>query len=58
MPAHRIDLIDENDARLILLGLLEHVADAARADTDKHFHEIRTRNRKERHIGFTGDGPG
>ncbi len=39
MTAHRVDFVDEYDARRILLGLLEHVAHAARADADEHFDE-------------------
>src|SRR6185369_6865475 len=38
-----------------LAALLEHVAHAARADAHEHFHEVRTRDAEERHIGFAGD---
>src|SRR5450756_155077 len=55
MTADRVDFIDEDDARRVLLGLLEHVAHAARADADEHFHEVRTRNGEERHVGFARD---
>ncbi len=55
MPAHGVDLIDENNARRALLALLEHVAHAARADADKHFHEVRTADREKRHIGLAGN---
>ena len=47
-----VDLIDEDDAGRILLGLLEHVTDAAGTDADEHLDEVRTRDREERHIGF------
>ena len=50
-----IDLIDENDAGRILLCLLEQVPDTGCADTHEHFHEIRTAQGKERHVGFSGD---
>src|SRR5690606_40204872 len=53
-----VDFVDEDDARRVLLGLLEHVAHAARADADEHFDEVRPRDREERHIGFAGDGAG
>ena len=53
-----VDFVDEDDAGRILLGLLEHVAHAAGAHADEHFHEVRTRNGKERHIGFAGDRTG
>ena len=56
--ANGIDLVDEDDAGRILLGLFEHVADAAGADTDEHFNEVRTGNREEGHIGLAGDGAG
>ncbi|MNL14146.1 hypothetical protein D3C87_1350760 [compost metagenome] len=44
-----VDFIDEDDARRILLRLLEHVAHAAGADADEHLDEIRARNREEGH---------
>src|SRR5690606_815277 len=43
------------DARRILLGLFEHVADTACADADEHFDEVRTGNGEERHIGFASN---
>ena len=58
MAADRVDLVDEDDAGRILLGLLEHVADAAGADADEHLDEIRARDGEERHVGFAGDGAG
>ncbi len=56
MAADRVDFVDEDDAGRVLLGLLEHVAHAARADADEHFDEVGTRNREERHVGLAGDG--
>ncbi len=56
MPTHGVDLVDEDDARRVLLGLFEHVADTARADADEHLDEVRTRDGEERDIGFTRDG--
>ena len=50
----RVDLVDEDDARGVLLGLLEHVAHAARADADEHFDEVGARNGEEGHVGFAG----
>jgi len=55
MAADGVDLVDEDDARAVLLGLLEHVAHAAGADADEHLDEVRTRNGEEGHIGFAGD---
>jgi hypothetical protein len=54
MTADSVDLVDEHDARRVLLTLLEQVADARRADADEHLDEVRAADREERHIGFTG----
>ena len=56
MAADRIDFVDEDDARRVLLGLVEHVAHAAGADADEHLDEIGTGNGEERHFRFAGDG--
>ena len=58
MPADRVDLVDEDDGRRVLLGLLEQVADPGGADADEHLHEIRTGDGEERHTGLAGDRPG
>src|SRR5690606_21870642 len=55
MTADRVDLVDEDDARRMLLGLLEHVAHAAGADADEHLDEVGTGNAEERHLGLAGD---
>ena len=52
MPADRVDLINEDDRRCIGLCLLEEVSDTARTNADKHFHEVRPRNRIERGARF------
>src|SRR5690606_21078075 len=52
MTTDSVDFVDENDARRILLGLFEHVADTACANADEHFNEVRTGNGEERNIGF------
>ncbi|OQA28829.1 MAG: hypothetical protein BWY59_00654 [Verrucomicrobia bacterium ADurb.Bin345] len=51
--AHRVDFINEDDARCVLLALLEHVAHARGADADEHLHEVRTADAEERHLRFT-----
>ena len=56
MAADGVDLVDEDDAGRVLLGLVEHVAHAAGADADEHLDEVRARDREERHVGFAGDG--
>ena len=58
LAADGVDLVDEDDAGAVLLGLLEQVADSGRADADEHLDEVRTRDREERYAGLTGDGPG
>ncbi len=55
MTADRVDLVDEDDAGRILLGLLEHVAHARGADADEHLDEVGAGNGEERHVGFARD---
>ena len=38
--ADGVDLIDKDDSRGDLAGLLEQIAHTARADADEHFHEV------------------
>ena len=52
--AHSIDLINEDDARRLCLGLLEEVADTTGTYTYEHLHEVGTRHREERDTGLTG----
>ena len=40
LTAYGINLVHENNARRIFLGILEHVANAGRAHTHKHFDEV------------------
>ena len=56
MPADGVDLVDEDDAGRILLGLLEHVAHARGADADEHLDEVGAGDGEERHVGLAGDG--
>ena len=58
LAADRVDLVDEDDARAVLLGLLEQVAHPGGADADEHLDEVRTRDREERNPGLTRDGAG
>src|SRR6185437_11732092 len=58
MAADRVDLVDEDDAGRMLLGLLEHVAYAAGAHAHEHLHEVRAGDREERHLGLARDGLG
>ena len=57
MAADGVDLVHEDDARRVLLGLLEQVAHAAGADAHEHLDEVRAGDREERHAGLAGDGP-
>ena len=50
-----IDLIDENDTWGILLRILEQIPDTGRSHTDKHLYEVRSRNRKKRNPGLSGN---
>ena len=58
VASDRVDLVDEDDRRGVLLGLLEEVADAAGADTDEHLDEVGAGDREEGHAGLAGDGAG
>ena len=53
--ADSVDFVDEDDAGGVLLGLVEHVADARRTNTDKHFDKVRTRNGEEGNARLTGN---
>jgi hypothetical protein len=55
-PAHGVDLVDEDDAGRVLLGLFEHVAHAARADADEHLDEVGARDGEEGHARLARDG--
>src|SRR5579864_6631033 len=55
MASDCVNFVDEDDAGRILLALLKQVADAARAHADKHFHEVRSRDREERNISLAGN---
>ena len=58
VAADGVDLVDEDDRRGVLLGLVEQVTDAAGADADEHLDEVRAGDRVERHARLTGDRAG
>ena len=58
MAADGVDLVHEDDAGRVLLGLLEEVAHAGGADADEHLDEVRARDREERHARLTRDRAG
>src|SRR6185436_17970806 len=53
-----VELVDEDDRRRGLLGGLEQVADARRADADDRLDELRRGDREERHVRLPRDGLG
>ena len=57
-PADRVQLVDEDDRRRDLLGLVEQVTHPAGADADDHLDELRGRHREERHLGLAGHRAG
>ncbi|MPM31941.1 hypothetical protein SDC9_78498 [bioreactor metagenome] len=58
VPADSVDLVDEDDGRAVLLGLLEQVADPGGTDADEHLDEVGAGDREERHAGLAGDRAG
>ncbi len=58
VAADCVDLVHEDDAGRVLLGLLEEVPDARRADADEHLDEVGAGDREERHAGLAGDRAG
>ena len=53
-----VELVDEDDAGGLLLGLDEEVADAGRPETHKHLDEFRSGEAEEGDAAFAGDGLG
>ena len=51
----RVDLVEEDDARGVLLGLLEEVSHSTRTHADEHLDEVGTGDREERHVGLARD---
>ena len=56
VAADGVDLVHEDDAGGVLLGLLEEVADARGADADEHLDEVGARDREERDARLARDG--
>ena len=53
-----VDLVHEDDARTVLLGLLEQIPHTRGTHTHEHLYEVRPRDREERHTGLAGDRAG
>ena len=56
LAAHRVDFVDEQNARSVLLARFKKVAHAACTYAHEHLHEVGTRHAEERHSRFAGDG--
>ena len=51
--ADSVNLVNEDNAGCLLLGLLEQVAHLGSAQAHEHLHELRAGHGEERHISFT-----
>ena len=56
--ANGVQFVDKNDARRLLLRLLEQVPYPSRAYAHKHFHKIGTAQAEEGHGSFAGHRSG
>src|SRR4051794_12324189 len=56
VAADGVDLVHEDDAGRVLLGLLEQVAHTRGAHADEHLDEVRAGDREERHAGLACHG--
>ena len=54
--AERVELVDEDDARRLGLGLREEIAHARRADADEHLDELRAAQAEEGDLRLAGHG--
>ena len=43
VTSNGVNLIDKDNTRCVFLRMVEQITDTGRADTDEHFHEVRTR---------------
>ena len=58
VATHRVDLVDEDDGRRVLLGAFEELAHARGAHANVEFHELRTGDREEGGLSLARDGLG
>mmetsp|Transcript_59564 Transcript_59564/g.122044 ORF Transcript_59564/g.122044 Transcript_59564/m.122044 type:complete len:238 (-) Transcript_59564:720-1433(-) len=56
LAADRVDLVDEDDAGRVLLGLSEEVANTGGTHADEHLNELGARDGEEGHASLTGHG--
>ncbi len=58
VPAHGVDLVDEEHGGGVFLGGVEQVADPAGPHAHEHLHELRAADGVEGHAGLAGHGAG
>merc|ERR1719451_21065 len=58
LAANRVDLVNKNDARRVLLRVGEQASDARRTHTDEHLDELTTRTTNERDTRFARNSSG
>ena len=56
--AQGVQLVDENDARGLVLGLAEEIAHPGGPDADEHLDEVGAAQAEEGHLGLAGHGLG
>ena len=57
-PSNGVELVDEDDARVVAARIFEQFADSRRAHPGIHLDEVRTACEQKRHRGFTSDRSG
>mmetsp|Transcript_2572 Transcript_2572/g.4000 ORF Transcript_2572/g.4000 Transcript_2572/m.4000 type:complete len:321 (-) Transcript_2572:551-1513(-) len=58
LTSNGIDLINEDDARRVLLGLVEHITHTRSSNTNKHLYKFGTRNGDEWHTCLSSNSLG
>src|SRR5947209_7255146 len=58
MATDGVNFINEDDAGRVLLALLEEIANAACADANEHFDEVRAGDGEEWDVSFASDSAG
>jgi len=58
LPTNGINFIYKNQAGRMFFSLIKEISDSGGTNSNKHLDKIRTTDRKERHISFTGHGSG
>ena len=58
LTANSIKLVDEDEARCILLGILKEIPNPGGTDPHKHFHKFRAADAEKRYARFSRNCPG